>query len=261
MSNNIQRIEKELEPLLKKLNQHKLYSNLKTIEDVKIFMEQHVFAVWDFMSLLKALQNKLTCTNVPWTPVKNPATARFINEIVLGEETDVNEFGEPKSHYEMYIDAMHQVGANTNQINQFVNNISEGNSIEVSAKVAHVNTETLKFIDFTFSVIKTEKPHLIASAFTFGREDVIPDMFFQIINQSETKNKSYSKLTYYLERHIELDGDEHGPLSLKMIEELCGNDANKWEDVKNVAIQAIKQRIALWDSIANLIETNTLVEA
>lgn len=253
--NQILNIEKELEPLRAKLNNHKLYSALQSIDDIKIFMEQHVFAVWDFMSFLKALQNHLTTTSLPWTPVSNPSTARFINEIVLGEESDVNELGEPKSHFEMYLDAMKQINANTNQIEQFVRFIKEGFSIHEAALKVNLNSETLKFIQFTFNVINTNKPHLIASAFTFGREDVIPDMFFQIINHSKTNDNSYSKLTYYLNRHIELDGDEHGPLSLKMIEALCGTDTTKWEETLAIAKEALQFRLSLWDSIANLIST------
>ncbi|WP_242202329.1 DUF3050 domain-containing protein [Aestuariivivens insulae] len=259
--NHIQRIEEALEPLRVRLNHHKLYSTLDSINDVKIFMEQHVFAVWDFMSLLKSLQNQLTTTTLPWVPVVNPATSRFINEIVLGEESDVNELGEPKSHYEMYLDAMLQVGANTKQINTFINHIKEGLSITDAGLKAELEAETLNFIQFSFDVIATKKPHVIASAFTFGREDVIPDMFFQIINQSKTESNTFSKLIYYLKRHIELDGDEHGPLSLKMIEELCKDDVNKWEEALTTAKQALQHRISLWDSIARRIQKNTLVEA
>lgn len=256
---HIEFIEKELETLRVQLNNHKLYSALKTIDDIKVFMEQHVFAVWDFMSLLKALQNHLTSTTLPWTPAANPSTARFINEIVLGEESDVNELGEPKSHFEMYLDAMLQIHASTQQIENFINYLKEGYSIEDAAIKVNMQQKTLKFIQFTFDVIKTNKPHVIASAFTFGREDVIPDMFFQIINQSKTNDNSYSKLTYYLNRHIELDGDEHGPLSLKMIEALCGNDATKWKETLEIAKQALSYRLLLWDSIANSINTPTEV--
>lgn len=247
----IEIIEKELEPFRVRLNNHKLYSALKTIDDIKIFMEQHVFAVWDFMSLLKALQNHLTTTTVPWVPATNPSTARFINEIVLGEESDLNELGEAKSHYEMYLDAMHQIHANPKQIETFIDFIKNGLTIDEAALKANLHTETLKFVQFTFNIVSSNKPHIIASAFTFGREDIIPDMFFQIINQSKTNDSnSYSKLTYYLNRHIELDGDEHGPLSLKMIEELCGDNETKWKETLEVAKQALLNRIALWDSIA-----------
>lgn len=258
--NRIEYIENELKLLRAQLNGHKLYSNLKSIEDVKTFMEQHVFAVWDFMSLLKALQIELTTTSLPWTAPKKPATALFINEIVLGEESDVNELGEPKSHFEMYLDAMHQIKANTNQIEKFIELITERFSVDEAASKVILNKETFNFIQFTFKVIETKKPHLIASAFTFGREDVIPDMFFQIINQSETEGKNYSKLSYYLKRHIELDGDENGPLSLKMIENLCGEDDAKWDETLQIAKEALQQRIALWDSIANLIRSTEKVE-
>lgn len=257
---NITQLESELTSLRAELNNHKLYSALETIEDIKIFMEQHVFAVWDFMSLLKALQNNLTNTSVPWTPVINPATSRFINEIVLGEESDVNELNEPKSHYEMYIDAMHQIGSSTIQIERFLSEIKQGKSIKDASVLVGLDDATYKFIEFTFNIIDTKETHKIASAFTFGREDVIPDMFFQIINQSKTSDNTYSKLTYYLNRHIELDGDEHGPLSLKMIEELCGNEAEKWAETLEVSKLALQHRIALWDGIYNLISLNKTVE-
>jgi hypothetical protein len=258
----IQEVELQLEPLRNQLKSHPLYSTLSNMEDIAVFMEKHVFAVWDFMSLLKSLQNHLTNVNVPWTPKGKGSTARLINEIVMAEESDVNELGEAMSHYEMYIDAMDQVDANTSPIGLFINALENGDSIENAAKKIDLEAPVLAFIQFTMKVINSKKPHAIASAFTFGREDVIPDMFLEIVNQSKTKNddNTYGKLLYYLNRHIELDGDEHGPIALKMVEELCGEDTTKWTEVLETAKEALKFRLKLWDHITEAIVQHNVKE-
>ena len=255
---NIKNIEKELNPLKKELTNHSLYKTMNEIEDIKIFMEWHIFAVWDFISLVKSLQNHLTCVDIPWTPVKNTKVARFINEIVHGEESDENEKGEIKSHFEMYLDAMDQVGAKYTYIDTLITRVKNKENIEAIIDDLNLPRSIHKFLSFTFKTIATNKPHLIAGAFTYGREDLIPDMFFQIIN--ETKNsETYNKLTYYLQRHIDIDGDEHGPLALLMIDELCNNEEEKINEVIEISKEALRLRIDLWSFIHEEIKKSKLV--
>ena len=250
--NKIEEIEGHISELRESLKNHELYNHLSEVQDIKIFMEKHVYAVWDFMSLLKALQQRLTCISTPWKPTKNAKTARFINEIVLGEETDVNELGVPKSHFEMYIDAMNEVGANSDKILKLINSINSIQDIIDNFHNSELKKAEKEFLEFTFKTIETNEIHKIAAAFTFGREDLIPDMFIAIINKSNKSHENkFPKLSYYLNRHIELDGDEHGPLSLEMISELCGDNENKWNEVLEVSIEALKKRIGLWNEITD----------
>ena len=224
---------------------HALYKKLNSVEDIAVMMEYHVYAVWDFMSLLKALQSLLTCTTSPWKPVGDGKIRQLVNSIVLEEESDVDKENNPLSHYEMYINAMKQCGANTSAIESFVANVSATN-------IPSVNDGVDAFLKTTFDVIESNETHKIASAFTFGREDLIPDMFTAIVDEYNTEN-NLDKFVYYLERHIELDGGEHGPLALELISNLCGDDDNKWKEVEETAIACLIARKKLWDSIlANL---------
>jgi len=254
---NIIKVEDELTALKKQLVSHKVYEKINNVDSLKIFMENHVYAVWDFMSLLKSLQLHLTTVKIPWTPTKDSNAARFINEIVLEEETDIGNSNIPSSHYEMYIDAMKEIKANTNKIELLLEKIKEKKSITQSLDEIDAKLPVKNFMQFTFDTIATNEPHKIASVFTFGREDLIPNMFIQIVkNINNEKNVSAKKLIYYLERHIELDGDDHGPIALKMISNLCGDNKKKWDDVITYSKKALKERIKLWDHILYCIEKN-----
>lgn len=247
----IQIINQSIENQKQQLLQHSLYEKVKTIEDLHCFLENHIYAVWDFMSLLKALQNKLTCTSTPWLPTGNPQTRYLINEIVVAEETDLALDGTRQSHFEMYLDAMEQCGAKTDAVLDFLENVKSTQNIFVSIKQSDLHPNVKAFLDFTFRVIEEGKPHQIAAAFTFGREDLIPTMFTEILRsfQANFPETNLSKLIYYFERHIELDADEHGPMAMQMITELCGESEQKWKEVKEVSVLALEKRIDLWNAI------------
>lgn len=229
---------------------HSLYKEIQSPEELNIFLQHHVFAVWDFMSLLKALQQRLTCTETPWVPVGNPQTRYLINEIVLAEETDISADGIRQSHYEMYLGAMTSFEASTNGIKDLIQQLEKGISIFDALTGSDLPDSIKQFLNFTFSLIKEGKPHKIAAAFTYGREELIPDMFTSILKniQENFPDKDLSKLIYYFERHIELDGDEHGPMAMQMVEELCDSE-EKWKECIATAKLALQKRIILWDGI------------
>ena len=217
-------------------------------------MENHVFAVWDFMSLIKALQRNLTCVDVPWTPNLNSFSGKLVNEIVLAEESDVDLNNNPKSHFELYLDSMKLMGANTSLIDHFIEELNQSKSYYEAIEKVDLPIVVKEFMDYTFEVINTNKNHIIASVFTFGREDLIPDMFIEIVKKlSNEKNIKSDLFIYYLERHIELDADEHGPMALKMIQNLCGKDQQKWNEATIASEKALRMRIKLWDFILNKI--------
>lgn len=251
---HIHNLEKNLSKTRKSLINHNLYSKLNSKQKLIDFMENHVFAVWDFMSLIKALQKNLTCTDIPWTPNENRLAGRLVNEIVLAEESDVDLNGNPKSHFELYLKSMIQIGANTKKIEDFISKIKTLKSYNKSVESMNISPVVKQFMDFTFNIINTNKNHVIASVFTFGREDLIPDMFIKIVKKLSVNDEiKADNLIYYLERHIEVDSDEHGPMALKMIEELCGKDEKKWKEAEIASKKALEMRIKLWDYIENKI--------
>jgi hypothetical protein len=254
----ISSINEKIKPQKEILLQHPLYEKVKTMDDLHQFLESHVYAVWDFMSLLKALQSKLTCTTTPWFASQNPETRYLINEIVLAEESDLTIDGKRLSHFEMYVDAMKNCGAQTDELDAFLQNVVDTKNIFIAIKQSDLHPKIKAFLDFTFRVIEEGKTHKIAAAFTFGREDLIPNMFTEILKsfQQNFPERDLSKLIYYFERHIELDADEHGPMAMEMITELCQEDAQKWKEVEDISIIALEKRIGLWDAIEEKIETS-----
>lgn len=250
MNAHITRIQESTERLREQIVHHPSYKAITDLEGVKTFMEHHIFAVWDFMSLLKALQIQLTCTTLPWMPVGNADARYLINEIVTGEESDTDQHGMRKSHFELYLKAMQQSGASTEGIDSLFALLSQGRTVTEAIAEAVIPERSRAFLQFTFEVIATRKPHVIAAVFTFGREDLIPNMFHTIVNDiNERFPQQVSIFKYYLDRHIEVDGDHHSHLALEMVSELCGEDEQKWQEAEQYVHRALQSRIDLWNGV------------
>ena len=246
--------EDKLAPYKEQLLHHPLYHKLNSTEAIQTFMEYHVFAVWDFMSLVKALQRKLTCTDLPWIPVGSPSTRRLINEIVWGEESDVDQFNQPASHFELYLKAMEEIGANTAPMKKLLVEIQNGTAWDTAISEASIPDEIKSFLNFSLTTATQAPVHVVASVFNYGREDLIPDLFIAIIkDMAKEKDTNCDTLIYYFERHIEVDSGEHGPMAQQMIQELCGNNTQLWEEANDAAQEALQKRLSLWDFIESKI--------
>jgi hypothetical protein len=244
---SIQAIQNRIAPLQTRLAQHPLYARIQTLAGLRLFMQSHVFAVWDFMSLLKSLQRDLTSVNLPWLPTPYPASRRFLNEIVLGEESD-EYHGRPVSHFEIYLESMHRAGASTSAIDALLAAIAADPAAPLPLHL--IPQPARAFVAHTFHVIRTGSLAAQAAAFTFGREDAIPAMFRALVRDlNHQMSGDLAQFVWYLERHIEVDGEDHGPLSLRMVADLCGADPTLWDEASLAAEQAIQARLALWDGI------------
>jgi hypothetical protein len=249
-SESIARLREMIAPARERLVDHALFREIRDIRRLRIFLQSHVFAVWDFMSLLKSLQACLTCVATPWLPSAYPKSRRLINEIVLGEESD--NFGDTYiSHFELYLQAMVEAEADTSSIRKLVDELKGGRSFPEALLVAEAPAESIEFVRTTFSFLQLDKPHVTVAAFTFGREDLIPDMFHQMVKDLRQNLEAVGLFAYYLDRHVHVDADSHGPMALQMVEELCGPDERKWEEAGFGAVTALQARLALWDGILN----------
>jgi len=230
---------------------HEMYSRLDSHAAIVTFMEHHVFAVWDFMSLLKSLQRNLTCVEVPWVPTGPTSSRRLINDIVLVEESD--ELGGGFiSHFELYLQGMRQAGADTTVIGPFIDLVRGGMPVPQALQALPVPAPAAEFVRGTWTFIQTLPLHCQAAAFAFGREDLIPEMFQQVVDVNEGLGR-LDLFVDYLRRHIQVDDEEHTPMAMQMLVNLCGEDSDKWAQCEETINLALTARMKFWDGIAEKI--------
>ena len=241
-----------LKPLQDKLEHHSVYQAVRDLKGLHIFMENHVFCVWDFMSLLKALQQDLASASAPWIPNDAGDVRRLINEIVLAEESDeAPDLGGDRrfiSHFEMYVQAMEEVGADTSPIKTFLVDV-KNEGIEEALLTNTAPPPARAFVTNTFEIIQTREPHLMAAAFSLGREHIIPGMFRSLLMDMNIDEECAPVFHYYLNRHVELDEEEHWPMALGMLKSLCSGDIQRERDALNIADRALRARVSFWNEV------------
>ena len=229
---------------------HSIYAAIDSPEALRTFMEHHVFAVWDFMTLLKALQVRLTCVAVPWVPTSDRAARRLINEIVLAEESDEDGEGGFASHFESYLGAMARAGADAGPITKFVDLLRRGMPLRDALDEAVPPNSAREFVLTTWEFVESDSLPAIAAAFTIGREELIPDLFRGLVERVAARDPvRYRSFLRYLDRHVHLDADEHGPMALNLLRSICGADAGHWAGATAAAQRALAARGQLWDGV------------
>jgi hypothetical protein len=250
-----------LHPLLSELERHPIYGAVRGVDDLRVFMRHHVFSVWDFMSLVKYLQRHIAPAEIPWMPIGDPALRHFINRLVLEEESDTAPGDDGKvvygSHFEHYCRAMDEIAADGDMPRRFLALVRES-GIDDALYSDLVPVPARYFSETTFCFIREDKPHAVAAALALGRERVIPDMFRRLLREMQVTAAQAPAFHYYLTRHIGLDEDLHAPMSLRLLETLCGDDAVKIEEAETAAEEAICARIRFWDGVLEAIKAQRL---
>jgi hypothetical protein len=240
-----------------RLDRHPLYESLRSVEDLRAFMSSHVHSVWDFMSLIKYLQHAVAPACWPWRPGADPTVQRFINELVLEEETDEagpDHPGEFASHFQLYLGAMREVGADADTPQRFVE-LAARDGMASALDSGLAPPPAAEFTRITFGFIDMDRPHVVAAALALGREHVIPAMFRAVLARMGVNEQQAPTFHYYLRRHIHLDEDFHAPLSLRLLLGLCANDPVRIAEAREAAERAVEARIAFWDGILATLPT------
>lgn len=239
-----------IESLRVKLEAHPLYAAVQTPDDLRVFMQHHVYSVWDFMSLIKYLQNEVAPARWPWTPRGDASVQRFINELVLEEESDIALPGHEghTSHFLLYLAAMREIGADAEIPARFVDIVAE-HGIEAALGSGLAPAPSAAFTRTTFDFLSSGRPHTVAAALALGREHVIPSMFRAFLSRMAVTEAQAPSFHYYLNRHVHLDEDFHAPLSLRLLAALCDGQPARWREAEWAAEAAVHARLQFWDGV------------
>jgi hypothetical protein len=230
---------------------HPLYNSIKTEEDVRIYMFNQVWCVWDFMTLVKSIQLNIVPSNILWMPPKYPELGAYIYEVLLTEETDKGYNSETNSsHFQTYLKAMYESKVDTSSVAAFIKLLENGFDFGTATEKCGIHDEAKEFISTTFEFAKSEL-HISTAVFCLSREGVIPDIFMNLLANVSLSN-NFKIFNWYLNRHIYLDSQSHGPLSIKLFKTIV-DTPKKQDEALHASLKALKARNKFFDYILNSI--------
>ena len=144
---------------------------------------------------------------------------------------------------------MEEVGADTAPILGVVEGLRAGEDPMDVLQDCALPPASATFGRHTFELLRGPL-HVRAAVFFHGREDVIPRMFMPLVRELQASGTPCGLLLGYLERHIQADGDHHGPLAQRMLDAIFGGDPTKIAEGIEAAEAALEARGALWDAVA-----------
>ncbi|WP_081210590.1 DUF3050 domain-containing protein [Salegentibacter sediminis] len=241
-----QEINQKFNSDLKNFRNYPIHHYINNKQQLQVFMEHQVFAVWANMSLLNSLKEEFTKTTNPWLPIGDPDLRYLINKIILQEESARNYSGNHQSKFEIYLDAMAATGANTENITNFLRHVSHGTDIFLIIAASKMPIRIKRFIKTIFDIISEGKSHKIATAFVYSQAGISALNLIKTILEIEKETTIDLKLyKYYL--HLEAESDLSS--SFEILEILCGKSMEKWKDTEAIAEIITKNQQTLMEGI------------
>lgn len=248
--------ERQIRALAERAQTHPLFRALDTPARLSVFAEHHVFAVWDFMALLHSVRLGICAGDVRWTPPTDKCSTRLIYEILIEEEAGPSFDGEHRSHFESYLLAMSALGASTCGVAAFLAAVRAGAEPEAVID-AHAPGPAAAFVKRTLECARATLPERVA-ALAVARERLIPAMF-PVLGRFVAPLEGRADLRpfrYYLERHVAVDGTEHGPATGELVARHARGDVR----AARAAREALAARVALWDGILVALDEATALQ-
>lgn len=233
------------------LAQHPVLEAVSSEAALRVFMRSHVYTVWTHISLVKRLQHELSNMAVPWVPPRSRLAARLINELVTGVECDLDTDGMPISHYELYLDAMTDVTADSQSVRRFVQLVDDGSAsaLDKAFDAASTPQHVRAYVRHALRVARQGSLAQVLGCFLHGRDISLQQSITRLLAEWTRTSPALPRLAYYLERHSQLECGRHADRLQRVVQELDSTSPRFADDVLASARESLGTRIRFWDGV------------